>query len=88
MNYLRTACGLLALWGGGMAWSADALTPHQKEVTQFVEKMYSYDPDTFEFGEFSKKMDFHFCGIGLLRMQGNMIQQKNACYYPRFLTIQ
>jgi len=43
-----------------MAWSADALTPHQKEVTQFVEKMYSYDPDTFEFGEFSKKNGLPF----------------------------
>ena len=55
MSYLKTVCGLLALLVSGMAWSADTLTPEQKEVKQFIEKMYSYDPDTFEFGEFSKK---------------------------------
>jgi hypothetical protein len=56
MNYyLKTACGVLALWAAGVAWAADALTPEQKEVMQFVEKMYSYDPDTFEFGYFLKK---------------------------------
>lgn len=55
MSYLKTVCGLLALLLAGAAWSADALTPEQKEVKQFIEKMYSYDPDTFEFGEFSKK---------------------------------
>jgi len=55
MIYLKTVCGLLALLMAGIACSADALTPEQKEVKQFIEKMYSYDPDTFEFGEFSKK---------------------------------
>jgi len=55
MSYLKTVCGLLALLMAGMAWPADMLTPEQKEVKQFIEKMYSYDPDTFEFGEFSKK---------------------------------
>lgn len=55
MNYLKTVCGLLALLMAGMAWSADALIPEQKEVKEFIEKMYSYDPMTFEGGEFSKK---------------------------------
>lgn len=55
MTYLKTVCGLLSLLVTGMAWSADTLTSEQKEVKQFIEKMYSYDPDTFEFGEFSKK---------------------------------
>ena len=55
MSYLKAVCGLLALLMTGMAWSADTLTPEQKEVKQFIEKMYSYDPGTFEFGEFSKK---------------------------------
>lgn len=54
MTYLKIYSGLLALLMTGMAWSADTLTPEQKEVKQFIEKMYSYDPDTFEFGEFSK----------------------------------
>ena len=55
MSFLKTVFGLLALSIAGMAWSADMLTPEQKDVKQFIEKMYSYDPDTFEFGEFSKK---------------------------------
>lgn len=55
MSYLKTICGLLALSTVGMAWSADTLTPEQKEVKQFIEKMYSYDPDTFELGRFSKE---------------------------------
>lgn len=55
MTYLKTVCGLLALLIAGMAWSVDTLTPEQKEVKQFIEKMYSYDPDSFEGGEFSKK---------------------------------
>lgn len=55
MNSLKTVCGLLVLWVAGAVWAADTLTPEQKEVKQFIEKMYSYDPDTFEFGEFSKK---------------------------------
>lgn len=52
MNYLKTALGLLALCVGGAAWSMDALTREQEEVMQFMEKMYSYDPDTFELGRF------------------------------------
>lgn len=55
MSYLKTVCGLLALLMAGMAWPADRLTPEQKEVKEYIEKMYSYDPDSFEFGEFSKK---------------------------------
>lgn len=64
MSYLKTVCGLLALLLSGMAWSADTLTPEQKEVKQFVEKMYSYDPMTFEEGYFLKKS-----GAPLLRNQ-------------------
>lgn len=55
MNYLKTICGMLALLVATIACSADALTPEQKEVRQFVEKMYSYDPMTFEAGYFLKK---------------------------------
>ena len=55
MSYLKAGCGLLVLFVSGIAWSADTLTPEQKEVKQFIEKMYSYDPDSFEGGEFSKK---------------------------------
>lgn len=64
MNYLKTAWGLLALLMAGMAWSADTLTPEQKEVKQFIETMYSYDPMTFEGGYFLKKT-----GAPLLRNQ-------------------
>src|SRR5574343_310703 len=55
MIYLKTVCGLLALLMAGIACSADALTPEQQEVKQFIEKMYSYDPMTFEGGYFLKK---------------------------------
>ena len=55
MRYLKTVCGLLTLLMASVAWSADALTLEQIEVKQFIEKMYSYDPMTFEGGEFSKK---------------------------------
>ncbi len=55
MNHLKTSCGLLVLWVAGVVWGADALTPEQKEVMQFMEKMYSYDPMTFESGYFLKK---------------------------------
>lgn len=55
MNFLKTACGMFALLVVSITCSADALKPEEKEVKQFVEKMYSYDPMTFEGGEFSKK---------------------------------
>lgn len=74
MNYLRTVYGLLALLTTGMAWSADTLTPEQKEVKQFIEKMYSYDPMTFEGGEFSKKD-----GTPFLR---NRVQNNVSKYQP------
>ena len=64
MSYLKTVCGLLALLVAGIAWSADTLTSEQKEVKQFIEKMYSYDPMTFEGGYFLKKT-----GAPLLRNQ-------------------
>lgn len=64
MSYLKTICGLLMLLMAGMAWSADTLTPEQKEVKHFIEKMYSYDPETFEYGNFLKKT-----GAPLLRNQ-------------------
>lgn len=64
MISLKTICGLLALLMANMAWSADTQTLEQKEVTQFIEKMYSYDPETFEFGYFLKKT-----GAPLLRNQ-------------------
>lgn len=60
MSYLKTVCGLLALLLTGIAYSAETLTPEQKEVIQFVERMYSYDPDTFQYGEFSKKNGMPF----------------------------
>lgn len=37
MNYLKTVCGLLALWTSGIVCAADELTAEQKEVTQFIE---------------------------------------------------
>ena len=40
MSFLKTVFGLLALSIAGMAWSADMLTPEQKDVKQFIEKMY------------------------------------------------
>ncbi len=55
MSYLRNACGLLAMLVSSISCSADTLTSEQKEVKEFIEKMYSYDPDSFEFGGFSKK---------------------------------
>ncbi len=74
MSYLKTVCGLLVLLVAGMAWSADTLTPEQKEVKQFIEKMYSYDPMTFEEGYFLKKT-----GAPLLRNRGaKLIQQSNS----------
>lgn len=75
MTYLKSVCGLLPLLVAGMAWSADTLTPEQKEVKQFIEKMYSYDPDTFEFGEFSKKD-----GSPFLR---NRVPNKVGKYQPQ-----
>lgn len=75
MTHLKTVCGLLALLVFGMAWPADTLTPEQKEVKQFVEKMYSYDPDTFEFGEFSKRD-----GSPFLR---NRVPNKVGKYQPQ-----
>jgi hypothetical protein len=62
MNYLKTACATFALSMAGLAWSADVLTADQSEIKQFIEKMYSYDPMTFEAGYFVKKT-----GMGLVR---------------------
>jgi len=75
MNYLTTVYGLLVLLTAGMAWSADTLTPEQKEVKQFIEKMYSYDPDTFEFGEFSKTDGSPFAR--------NRVPNKSGKYQPQ-----
>ena len=74
MSFLKTICGLLALLVSGMAWSADALTPEQKEVKQFIEKMYSYDPDTFELGRF-----YENDGEPFLR---NKVSRKRGKYQP------
>lgn len=64
MNHLKTVCSLLTLVIVGVAWSADTPTPEEKEVKQFIEEMYSYDPMTFEGGYFLKKT-----GAPLLRNQ-------------------
>ena len=58
----------------GVVWSADTLTPEQKEVKQFIEKMYSYDPDTFELGRFHENE-----GGGFLR---NRAPTKRGKYQP------
>lgn len=71
---LKTVCGLLALLITGVAWSADALTPEQNEVKQLIEKMYSYDPDTFELGRFYENE-----GGGFLR---NKAPSKRGKYLP------
>lgn len=57
MNQLKTVCTALILFVANpiIAWTAGTLTPEQIEVRQFIEKMYSYDPITFEGGEFSQK---------------------------------
>src|SRR5574343_1477858 len=55
MRYSNAFFWALVLSIAGMAWSADLLTPEQQDVKRFIEKMYSYDPDTFELGEFSER---------------------------------
>lgn len=55
MNQLKTACAAFVLVAANLAWAADTLTREQIEVNQFIEKLYSYDPMTFEGGEFSTK---------------------------------
>ena len=79
MSYLKTVCGLLTLLVSGMAWSADMLTPEQKEVKQFIEKMYSYDPDSFEGGEFSKKDGTPFLRNRVPNNAGKISATKTMC---------
>lgn len=74
MGYLKPVYGLLALLMAGVAWSADTLTPEQKEVKQFIEKMYSYDPDTLELGRFYENE-----GGGFLQ---NRAPSKRGKYQP------
>ncbi|MDR3564489.1 MAG: hypothetical protein P4N59_24075 [Negativicutes bacterium] len=64
----------LALVAIVSSFAAEALTPEQQEVKQFIEKMYSYDPDTFSFGDFSKKT-----GKPFLR---NRVQDNSGKYEP------
>lgn len=88
MSYLKTVCGLLALLMTSMAWSADALTPEQKEVKQFIEKMYSYDLDTFEFGEFSKKDGSPFIRNRVPNGGGKYQPQKNVRCLANILKVE
>lgn len=48
-------CAVLALFLVVSAFGGEKLTPDQQEVRLFIEKMYSYDPDSFGNGRFSKK---------------------------------
>lgn len=54
VNILRFGA-VLVLLVAGAAFAAEKLTPEQQEIKQFIAKMYSYDPASFEFAEFSKK---------------------------------
>lgn len=45
--------GLALLVAGGAASGGEKLTPEQQEVKRFIERAYSYDPDSFELGRFS-----------------------------------
>jgi hypothetical protein len=57
MNFVKSL-GLgvgLALLAAGVSFGGEKLTPEQQEIKQFIAKMYSYDPASFEYGEFSKK---------------------------------
>jgi|JI6StandDraft_1071083.scaffolds.fasta_scaffold08182_1 hypothetical protein len=45
----------LALFASGVSVGSEKQTPEQQEVKRFIERMYSYDPDTFSLGRFSKK---------------------------------
>lgn len=67
MNYLKNLLGIAVAGGWCGSGVADALTPwSKKEVMQFMEKMYSYDPMTFELHYFLKKS-----GAPLIRKQGS-----------------
>lgn len=54
VNVLRSGI-VLVLLAAGAPFAAEKLTPEQQEVKQFIAKMYSYDPDSFRYGRFSKK---------------------------------
>lgn len=40
----------------GTAQAAPPMPPEQFEVKNLIEKIYSYDPDTFEYGEFDRQL--------------------------------
>lgn len=50
-------CAVMMAGGGllGVPVDSYALTAEQNEVATLVQKVYSYDPDTFEYGNFDKK---------------------------------
>jgi hypothetical protein len=48
-------CAVLVLFTVVSAFGDEKVTPEQHEVRLFIEKMYSYDPDSFDNGRFSKK---------------------------------
>ena len=55
MKWFRPCAVMMAGWLLlGVPGDTYALTAEQKEVATLVQKVYSYDPDTFEYGNFDK----------------------------------
>lgn len=54
INGARVAVWLVLFSAGG-SFGSENITPEQREVKQFIEKIYSYDPMTLEGGYFDKK---------------------------------
>lgn len=45
----------LAFLAASVSFGEEKIKPDQLDVKQFIAKMYSYDPASFDFGDFSKK---------------------------------
>lgn len=78
MIQAKTVCSAFALVTANLTWAADTLTSEQIEAKQFIEEMYSYDPMTFEGGEYSKKDESPFARNGAPDFGGKYHPQKQC----------
>lgn len=70
---------VLGLLTTGISFGAEKSAFEQKEVKQFIQKMYSYDPDTFRYGEFSKSDGSPFLRNRVPKKNGEKYDPTKKC---------